>query len=499
VCLLVFRVMLTVRVHRAIAAIAALWFMVYPAHFEASAWFAALPTQFSCAIVLWMLIRHVRWSREGGRWHLVMLPIAAFVACCLNEQPAAGVALVPFVYLATGKRQESRRVWLVRAIGPMALACIGVGVYLALLTLSAPAGHRGSGGTLAGLSTIGSRLDPFLTVLWRRMILKNFATGAESYAITSMGWTRAEGAWYVWLPLTLLGAQWTIRTIALSARGKKRETEPRTPMWRVALLGLAGFIVAWIPALLAAGYEPDSRLRYWADVWLVVALAGLVSMILRAGARMLPRRTSLVLFFVIAIAAGAASGVLVRFAAMNAGVRLAMADRFALDRMQGEELRALLPNPTPGTLFVPLSIETTGIATRSPVFDTYFRGAMEFPWTVRKWLIGVYGRSDVKTGFWRGWTIAIADGPNRRAGDPVRGAREEGLVFALEAAPRIAREGSPTRVVPWDLAAPFVVGKDARVRLVTAIVIVDGDGKEKRIEVPQARGQDECVARLPRQ
>lgn len=516
VCFLLFRVMVGLRLNRAIAAIGALLFMVHPAHSEASAWFAALPTQLSCAIVLWIVLRHIVWSREdhradndgeaetnargtsGARGHLLLLPISGFVACCLNEQAASGFALLPLVYLAAGPRETAGRSRAKGALGPMVLACAGVGLYLAILTWSAPAGHRGSGGTLAGISAIGTRFDGFLTVLWRRMILKNFAIGAESYAISSMGWTRAQGAWFVWLPLTLLGCSWTIRTIVRSGMRAQENAAARARHWTIALLGIAGFVVGWLPVLLAAGYEPDSRLRYWPDVWLTIALAAFVSIVLRAGARMLPRRVSLVLFFGAVIAAAAGSGVLVRFAAMNAGARLAMSDRFALDRAQGEQLRALLPDPPRGTLIVPLRIETTGIETGSPVFDAYFKSAMEFPWTAPKWLVSVYGRGDVEAGFWRKWTTPIADGAARRAGDPVRGAREEGLVYAAEVGPRSPRGGSATRIVAWDRVAAFVIGKDARVRLVTAIVIVDEDGAEMTIELPQAKGREECVARLPR-
>ncbi len=520
VCVLLWRLLRALGAGGGLAAFGAMVFLVYPGHVEAHAWFAAWPTMLATALALWaclIVARDAKGSVPGGRRTALGVGAIVAVICCLNEQPASVVVALPMVFVTARGLRGGGHAWRRAMLMPAAGGALVVLVYLALLAWTAPTGHRGNIAGVASLGEMATRLDSFVTVLWRRMILRNFAAGAESHVLRSVV---PQLRWTIGLPLMLAGVAWGVRTFALAGMraSKPSQWDRGADLARAALArprmivatGAAMFVAGWMPVLLSAGYEPDSRLRYWPDVGLVVLVAGaarwLVGVVLRRAVRFtrVPHAVK-GLVFGTAIGLGVASLLLIRWAVMCAGFHTAMADRHALDRAQGEQLAALLGDAG-GAFVVPLQIETArvgggGIATGSPVFDAHFKGAMEFPWTATRWAQGALGRSDVEGGFWRKWSAARAPdsgaGLEGRGGDPVRGANESGLVYAGQVGPRTAREGED-RVIPWDRVAAFVVDADARVRLVTRVVIVDDRGAEVGVELPRARGHEECVVRLPR-
>ncbi|QYU67323.1 hypothetical protein J4558_20655 [Leptolyngbya sp. 15MV] len=158
------------------------------------------------------------------------------------------------------------------------------------------------------------------------------------------------------------------------------------------------------------------------------------------------------------------------------------------------------PLPGASSFFVPVRIDWLGVRTGSPVFDVHFRSVWEFPWTTPKFIRTVFARDDVRAGCWRRWTAP--DVERGVGGDPLRGADESGLHYNDRLGPRFPRIDGAGWRVPWEIAVPFVIDAQGRVRLVTHVEIPSPDGSAHaapvRIEVPQARGQPELVIRLPR-
>lgn len=500
---LMYRLMLALRLHPAAAALAALVFMVYSAHFEAVHWFAALPTTMACALTLGLMLLYVRWARgEVWRWAVVGMAGIAAAVCCLNEQPIAAVLALPMVYLAavlTGPpaaRSAGRHA--VRALGPALVCGLIVIAYVLLLTRTAPAGHRGGAGSFIALADLGTRLDQFTTVLWRRMILKNFLPGALGMAVEQWGRTLAV---VMVSAAGLAGVAWA----ALLGRGGnvagRSEPSPSALASRhgpglVVLAGLAIFVTGWALIVPFAGYEPDSRLRYWPSIGLAIAAAGVLTWIARWGKHVAPHSRGAGATVVRVAAALVCVPVLIAWASASAGAKIAMQRRFALDQEQAAQLRQLVPAPRAYSFFVPLRIETTGIRTGSPVFDAHFKSVWEFPWTTPRFIVGVYGREDVRAGCWRKWTAP--DLERGVGGDPVRGASEEGLHYNDRLGPRFPRIDGAGWRVPWDVAVPFVVDREGRVRLVGEVEIPGPNAGDPPVVIAVPQGGGGVRVRLPR-
>jgi hypothetical protein len=482
---LLWRLMRTLGLPKFAAAGGALAFMVYPAHFEALFWVSALPTTLASALMLWMMILYANYARQRGafaRWWAVVslaaLPALAFAVCCLNEQPAMGVLVLPLIFWAarTGSHDamvaESRPVSWLRALLPAVLCGLAVLLYSWMVVSDPhkPPGARGSSDQFVTLAHLPARARHFFDVLWRRLVLLNFWRGAmgmggqELRAAGWPGWLGAAGvvgAGVMWV------REWTGRSLEAAARG---DAPRRGPLIPAILAGLALFATAWAPIVMIAIYDPDSRTRYWPATGLAIASAAAASAIgrrhMRPWAAVVPKGVFLV--------------ALLACSTMLIGVQSAFRARWDLDRQQGRQLRQFLPDPTPLTFFVPMDIQTTGIRTGSPLFDSHFRSVWEFPWTVPKFIETVYGRDDVRCGHWKKGTPS----------DCVKGADESGIHFTVRLGPRFPRiEGSGSRVA-WDRAAPFVIDREGRVHLVTRIVIPGrgaGGAGDVAIPIPQFR------------
>jgi hypothetical protein len=499
VTLLLWKLLRAVGVSGRAAVAAALLFMVYPATFEALLWTAALPTSIATAMMLRLMIVYAAYARAEGAFSgtrgwvsLAVMPALALEVCCLNEQPAMGVLALPVVYWAArragGLTAAREREWT-RALAPAAACGLAVAAYTALVVLdpNKPAGSRGSAEQFLTLHELPARAAYFGNVLWRRLVLWNFGPGA-----CRLGWQTIAGeGWTGWLRLavpTLAAVLWIVKW----GRGRvgthgpgEGASAPR--IGGAACAGAAIFVTGWIPILMMATYEPDSRTRYWPAVGMAMLAGTAFTWIERwvrgavKGATRAALRASL----------GAALATwLMLFGLMLVGVQGAFRARWELDRRQGYELRGQLPAPAPYTFFVPLSVGGTGVRTGSPVLDSHFRSAWEFPWTAPKFVRSIYGRADLHSGYWRHWTARL----------PVVGADERGIRFADVLGPRFPRIAGAGSRIPWALAAPFVIDQEGRSRLVTRIVIVAPDGTETEVPVPQAvkAGAAAFRVRLPR-
>jgi hypothetical protein len=484
VVVVLWRLLLSLGATRAAAGAAALLFMVYPAQFEALFWVSAIPTSLSCLLMLAMIGLTIAYARGRIRWWtLLLLPPLTFALCSLNEQPAAGILILPIAYWAalgsprpltsspphaftsSPSAPRASHIHVLRSLLAPLLCGAAAILYIYLVSRpnpEKPPNARGSAETIVHLAGLWPRLQTFTDVLWRRLILKNFAEGA---LLTGADQLRAR-------PLAALlftGALVITATLWLRAWVSRPPDTPR-PVARLFILGAALFTTGWLPILMIANYEPDSRTRYWPGIGAAMMLAALFSWLgARFPALSRPR---------VRLATGAALlFLLLSSALMLIGVQAAFRARFDKDRAEGEQLRALIPNPAPLTFFLPVHIDETAVHTRSPVFDGHFRSAWEFPWTAPKFIESAYRRTDVRCGYYRHWTPGV----------PLKGADESGIHYAERLGPAFPPiEGSGSRV-PWDRALPFIVGPDGVVRIVTDVVVAPGpDGRPFEVHIHQA-------------
>jgi hypothetical protein len=146
--LLLWRLLLTLRVPRAGAAIASLFFLVWPSYFEAVLWLCSLPTILSLILVVLAWLLQVRATRvKLGAWTLPVIFLLFFASACFNEQAASALAALPFLSLAAAPADRPRRSVFLRSLVPTAFAAASLLLYVAIhhsLGLRPPATDRAS-------------------------------------------------------------------------------------------------------------------------------------------------------------------------------------------------------------------------------------------------------------------------------------------------------------------------------------------------------------------
>ncbi|MFN0131986.1 MAG: hypothetical protein ACKVW3_05580 [Phycisphaerales bacterium] len=496
VCVLLWRLLRVMGVSARSAAAAVTVYMVYPGSFEAMMWVAALPTSMAASLMLGVMLLMVL----ARRVVLATLISAAmvFAACCLNEQPAAGVMVLPVLGWVVGKgrrdegtegRSRGRVQAAISALWPTMVLGLVVLAYVLLVMLDgrAPRGARGSAESLVSIADLQRRVEYFVDVLWRRMVLRNFwrgalgegfrtVTGSGAYGWAALGMLAATGAaWWRWFARTGTGASsWTMspESIAASAgdptAGAGCRARDSFRLFRLVVLGVAVFVTGWVPIVLTASYEPDPRLRYWPCVGLAIVIGAALDVVRGRRARM--------------VAGAAVATTACVFAVMLVGTQQGFANRWRMDQAEMAAIRMLVPNPPPYAYFIPLRVENTALSTGSPVLDRHFRAVWEFPWTTTPHVQRAYGRADIAAGYFRHWTPRA----------PVRGANERGVLLTDEIGPRYGTrevsgaEGEARRGgwrVPWDRVVLFVVERGGEVRLVGRVE-AGGQG----FDVPLGKG-----------
>jgi hypothetical protein len=493
VTLVLWRLLLALGAGRRVAAGAALLFMVYPGAWEIALWPTAMATGLATALFLVMALMWAQASRGDatGLWprlRRIMPPLVviAFAIPCLNEQPATAILALPLLSLAAaGPGADPRRIMAHSAIP--AAACLGmVALYLAIYMPFAPHGVRGTAGTfVSDLEQMRRHCAEFVRQfrfhflvdgLGRGSLIMGFRTLLDGPALALCWLGALAGAAWPWLA-------W-FRSPAAERPAADREgaAEDRPSASGTSLMpvafGLAVFILGWLPvlAIRVQGIEP--QLCYVPALGLTIALACAVRWVAaRVRARPFGRDEGVPAAAILLVMLPLLLGAL-----MMVGIQTGLRARWRMDQRQAVELRMLLPEPIPGTMFVPLRLSDnfdTGIAT----FDRFFSGALDFPWSATPYVRGVYGRRDVRSTWWQrnaGWT-------------PVKGGEARGLRFddrimhpfdRLKAA--LPVDDSGATLIPWGRAVPLVVDEDGQVRLISAVVVFDTWGGRTVYPVFQA-------------
>lgn len=134
----------------------------------------------------------------------------------------------------------------------------------------------------------------------------------------------------------------------------------------------------------------------------------------------------------------------------------------------------LVPNPVPGTVFVPLELKDWPTATGDRRFDAHFQGIFDFAYTRGLAAHAFYRRNDVAHLGHNRW--------QRRHAEDFADADATGIRLLSPVALPTYADGMR---VGWDQIVPLVMEANGRVLIVTHVVI-EGEGDPKIIPTQAA-------------
>ncbi len=394
---------------RTAAGIAALGFLVYPAHFEGAFWSPCMPTPFATGLMLGALWMQARWTRtvdhppvpeSRRRVAFALTPAAlAFAACCLNEQPAFITATMPLVvwnarascsgaWVGVPRRA---RWWLL--LTPALLAGGAVLTYMIIARVMYPE-HTGRAAVeTVPMAGLWPRLRQFSgdVVAWQG--LRRFGSGAwregrwalaeqPVVATAVVGLLVFAGIGWAWL-----GGKAAWNRARDEAEGAQEDGKHRGRGAALVALGVGVFLAGWGPLALIR-YPVSSRLAYVPDAGLAIAIAGVLEIALGGSVARPIRHIA---------ARAAALPVLIVWAVMMIGIQHAYRARWLADEREGAALHRLVPDPAtkPRPVFMPVRVADRPVHSRAAAFDSYFVSPLLSEWAAGWWLQLHYRRSDV--------------------------------------------------------------------------------------------------------
>lgn len=485
VVVLLYRFMRTVRVSRPIAAAGALIALTHPIVYEMVLW----PSTVSAMVASVMLL--LMWTRAwkiGQGTHAPkrgwVVPLAwgawTFVMACFYEQQA-GVAPLCGVLVfaamctqwewATIRRAAGRAVLF--GIGP-ALACI---VYMGLLVSTAPRDTRGGSNNFKGVT---ESIESLWACASRVM---DWIAGARIVDAIGGSMVTAKPLLLAWPGLCALGiatiaglAWWVVWFVrvdrktgdacATSGAGLKNDantgangTAAHMRGWSgrdvvLLLTLLCAAVLAMVPTALIAKAPPQPRLVYLPLHCLILCAAVACDRSVRAW---VPTRFARAMRWPAGLAVVCAA---VFFACTLVGYQQAFRVRGHGDLDCLAQLKALVPDPAPGTVFVPVRLDPRATRTGHPRFDNALPGAANLAWASWAWLQGRdgYMRRDI-------FCTNVREG----TAPTYREATEAGFRYSPNWAtpPPYVRRGG--QFIEWSVCIPFAVDEQHTVRLVETL------------------------------
>ncbi len=471
-CYGLFKFLRECSIHPAACAIAGLLMLAAPQGFEAIFWPATVSTSIAVAVFFLaarITIRHAQnRHRPPAIWVLAVL---GFVTPCLYEQPAAALGALPILYIASAPRGSWMR--MLRFLMPCGL---GVLLYLALFMWSVRQSPLAREGQFVGAGQLWPRAT---YIVWVLGYMLDPVSGMGE--IWRAGLVEVRGAWAGGLGLaagSVVGLLcWTIGLTRSSAMNVSVTphipTIIRRPVarWGIALFAIVAMILALVPVLVVRGAGLPPRLMYFPVALTLIPLALLFDVAIT----MFPRGSRLVKSsLAIASALGALAG-----SVMLMGVQASMHRRSERDLAEIASLRTFVPNPPPGTLFMPIRIVPNPADPHSDRLQGSFQSIWESPWAVNTHIKHIYGRSDVNACalYKFNQSSAIV-----RLGDPTSISWGH-YVWHLPT-PRAERTCPD---FAQDHIVPFIVDGAGRVILVDRVTSVHPDGSPAALDFPLAQ------------
>lgn len=393
-----------------IAAATLVFLLCMPQGFEAIFWPATVSTSIGTAGLFLAAKIVFRFSqgrhRGSGRWVLVALGV--LVPCCY-EQPAAAMAMLPIVYLAGVCDRDRLDVTVrglgllrhgVRMVGLLAPVALGILAYMAAYALTVRLDAFARESQLASADGFWSRVRFLLT--WFFMLLEptsgfhaawkaglaRLASVSVVEAVVLVIAVLSAVAWVVWVGRAGQRAD-------LSAERRPAKGWVEWCGWgsiaMIALFLTCGMLIGLLPVMAIQAAGLSSRLMYMPSMCATLCAAALLEVLARTlagrGWRAIGVLRRLVLWAT-PIAAAWSCVVLV-------GIQTMYQHRHAADMASLRELVERLPEPLPGTIFVPIRMKVDPAAPTSDRLRQSFQSIWQSPWAINTMIKHVYRRRDV--------------------------------------------------------------------------------------------------------
>ena len=449
----------------------ALVLLCHPAAFEGVQWATVLCVPLSMAFLMGagvLYVRHLRGElSRGGAAAMIALFVLVFLA---YEQTFACAAALPIIALVVEQRVRnqrvdvgeaprhqrdgiSRRAW--HALWPLAIAAVLLVIYLIIIAKTLPPGVHGSQTSLAPLEHIPRRWAHMVNELRRQLAFK--FTGKSALA---SGWlaVREHPGRALWMAALILAG-----AIALArswVRGgmpdAARANESRRALL-VLLVGSAWIVLAMLPIAAVSFALLRPRMVYAAlpGVGLVVAgvaeaLRGPMS---RAGTRFAIGRLLLgVVAFVLALAG------VVCLVGTQRGYRL----RQLADDASIAALRAAIPHPPAGAVFLPLWVDHSVSTVGAAELNVYYAAPWYWSYSFPTFIQHAYRRRDVFAAYCDYGRPVVID------------ADERGFTFDGPMHPDAPADANGKHRFAWDQTVPMGVGPRGEVVLYSPLTIQRG-------------------------
>lgn len=469
---------------------AALFFIAWGVHHEAYLWVSAYGTLFSSLIFLGMVLCVLRLARGGGWWWGAAIPLGAIGVLGFQEQASGAFPALMLAYWAACPNDELWRRRLLRPGIPVAAACALVPVYLYFCKRFAQPGLGNTDESYEPLAGIPKRVFNLGKGFIRNIGLKDFSVGP-----LKLGGRALQENWpllAVWVVVFVVLGYFAWRawcTTPMHGFG----SPPRRParVWAVTLFGLAAFVGSTLTIAVIRGYQPLSRVTYLPFASLLIAASPLLDGIAR-------------LFHPLSFVPGAASpeadrlsawyrrltgaglgALLILGGVLSIGAASRMRQIVQLDEANGRRLKELLPNPRPGTVFLPTGLRPLPFKTRQAAFNYGISSVWERLWSMKFFIKFVYGRDDV-------WSLGACHGL------PIlMDADQEKAVYIWPFGVPYYDPATDRAPIPWEFIVPIAFDERGEVRIVTTLVQPRRDAPPLLIDVPQAKGQPELRIEMP--
>lgn len=482
------------------AAAASLLFMLHPMHYEVSYWLCSISTAIATGLVCTLARLQFSWLRSspGLVRALLITALIAFIVPCFYEQPAAMVVAMPLVLVASWARSHTestkppltplgfatRAALFIFAWGVMNI------VYVGLMVLTTPKDYRGGsssfidpGRALERLSDqlraahwnlAGQRFDEVfrgsLELGWQVL---NSPGGISVLGVLALG----SIAWIVWS-----GGQYA-RSPAAEQTTESAASVPAaapSPFERAIwlLTGPAIFLAGLLPVALIDNQKLEARTLYFPLVGAALLLAQLLDLLLTL-LKPLPA-----VRLVTGTLIGATTAVVcLVFSVSQVGSQEGYRRVHAFDQSVVAQLRRIVPDPPPRTVFVPLRVNRDGfpVNTGLAYFDNARPLLFTAIWAGHALVQREYRRDDLWFAAWSPWT-----------GIGANSFSQDGFLSGWRKRANAPVERTAQDYVEWSRAVPFTIEEDGRVALVRRVVVTAPSGEEIRVDVP-------IVARLKAQ
>lgn len=457
--------------------------------FEAIHWPATVSTSIATTLFLvaaTIAIRHAQGLR--GRWTIVFLGVLGFLTPCLYEQPAAALAALPLLYLAMmarsdGAARESTiaRAWISRVPRTLIvfLPCvIGISAYLVLYVISVRQHPMARESRFISLANFWPHAK---YTLWATGIMLDPVRGLDEVRTLGLAAIRASG--FGGVVVGLLAAAAGTLWVAAWARGEDHQVLRTNasrrffiaPHLALASFACIAFFLALFPIAAIGGAGPTPRLAYFPLVCIIIAAAAFLDWLLSRMSNIGWRRN-----LSNATIAGASAALALAGCLHLVGVQAAMREVHRRDVADMSNLRAALPSPAPGTIFVPVRVLPPSGVPSSDRLRNSFQSIWCSPWAVNTYIKHIYAREDVNAS-----ALYVSNQSNAivRLGEPTLISWSHYIWHLPQ--PRVDNSVCPP--FPTSLIVPLTIDADGQLSLVSELRARAPDGSEVPVAFAQAK------------